>query len=360
MSGLSQGMSSNDAAQYQSVLASTQAQLERKFRDPNDPQLYERRKELLGILSKKFGGVSKAPTSFRALVQKIITGQKLMAKAKQFLKTKAQRELLQDMLDTLSTYFPTGYGVINRQGKSIRFSKRNRLEVINRSRRSGQPFFSHYDTWLYLSYEQAVPAGTHRPFAPGHRSWIRLYVHNLQDQPANYVAGAVIHELMHMALHRFRSIEAKFGTEAARNFPTSAAGALLDVSAFASHRRTMEKHFLTFVDFLNRQPHRSQGNPLGQETASMWADHLVDEIMSYVFQSRVTLAIAEVEAQKMGIGIATGFVPFQFLRDYFRKYWLKEPKDLAVLKTKGAEQIFSNMKNDLEKLVNVMETHVGP
>ena len=82
--------------------------------------------------------------------------------------------------------------------------------------------------------------------------------------------------------------------------------------------------------------------------------------MSYVLQTRVTLAVAEVEAQKKGIGIATGFVPVQFLRDYFRKYWLKDPKDLAVLKTKGAEQIFTNMKKDLEKLVNVIEAHVGP
>jgi len=417
ISGFSQGATGDEAAQYQNILASTQAQLERKFRDPNDPRLYERRKELrrlfnsvpnafarelyerleskndplgklfryklatptrnelLGILSKKFGASSKAPTSSRAkvtgtgkrpsrqerrLVQKIIIGQKLMVRAKQYLKTKAQRELLQDMIDTQSTFFPTGYGVINTQGKAKRFSKRNRLEVINKSGSPGQPFFFHYDTRLYLSDEPSIAGGKHRPFAPGHRSWIRLYVRHLHDQPVNYVAGAVVHELMHMALHRFRSIEAKFGTEAARNYPPSAAGTLLDVSAFASHRRTMERHFSTFVDFLNRQPHRSQGNQLKPETASLWADHLVDEIMSYVLQTRVTLAVAEVEAQKKGIGIATGFVPVQFLRDYFRKYWLKDPKDLAVLKTKGAEQIFTNMKKDLEKLVNVIEAHVGP
>jgi hypothetical protein len=212
---------------------------------------------------------------------------------------------------------------------------------------------------LYLSLQNSTAAGLHRPFAPNNRNWIQLYITHLENETVNFVAEAVVHELMHMALHRFRSIQSIYGKDPAANFPSGEAGALLDISSFASHHQSMEKHFLTLVEHLNRQPHRASSLPLESGIASQWADHLVDEVMAFVFQDRVKIAIARVEARGKGIAVIV-FEPTQFLRNYFQKYWLKNPDDRAFISSDGAKKIFGKMSTDLEKLVSAVEAQIGP
>lgn len=63
---------------------------------------------------------------------------------------------------------------------------------------------------------------------------------------------------------------------------------------------------------------------------------------------------------KTRIGVSQQLVPMQFLRDYFRNYWLSDPKDRAALRTKDADGVFATMEADLLKLVAAVETHAGP
>jgi len=410
--GLGQMGSAGDEERYQAIVTQVQAQLERKFRDPNDPGLYERRKELrrlfglvptpysktlydrlhskadslgqlfryklatatrnemLVILRNKFDGIQPSPTipgskvtpitkistQVQKLARKLALAKQLLGKASKFLKTKAQRDLFHDMLYVLSTFVPSGYGVMDKQGKVIQSSKRNRLEVLDKTLSARQPTY-FYDTWLHLSLQESTAAGLHRPFAPNNRNWIRLYITHLENEPVSSVAEAVIHELMHMALHRFRSIQSVYGKDPAKNLPTREAGALLDISSFATHRQAMEKHFLILVEHLNRQPHRASSLPLESGIASQWADHLVDEVMSFVFQDRVKIAIARVEAKGKGIAVIV-FEPTQFLRNYFQKYWLKNPDDRAFINSEEARKILDKLTPELRKLVGAVESQM--
>jgi hypothetical protein len=245
---------------------------------------------------------------------------------------------------------------MDKQGTVIQSSKRNRLEVLDKTLSARQPTY-FYDTWLHLSLQESTAAGLHRPFASNNRNWIRLYITHLENEPVGSVADALVHELMHMALHRFRSIQSIYGKDPAINFPSREAGALLDTSSLASHRQAMEKHFLILVEELNRQPHRG-GLPLEPGIASQWADHLVDEVMAFVFQDRVKIAIARVEARGKGLVVPV-FSSIQFLRDYFQKYWLRKPDDRAFILSEEGRKMLSKMTPELEKLVSVAKAQIG-
>lgn len=279
-----------------------------------------------------------------------------------FLATSAQQDLLREVVGILGAFLPSGYGVIDKNGKLIKSSTRYRTEVLPKSPPRGVPFYFHHDTWLFLSYQKSNAAGRQRPFAPGHRNWIYLYANNLGSDTAT-LARVLIHEMTHMLGHRYRSIEEKFGAKVARKIPTQAAGALLDRSALDPLRRVMELHFLRLVEFLNRQPHRAGKGRMAQlsnTVATNWGTHVVEEVLAFVFTERATGALAQFHARKSGIGVSQALVPMQFLKDYFRNYWLSDPQDRAALKTKDAERVFSTMEADLLKLVGAVEKHVGP
>ena len=279
-----------------------------------------------------------------------------------FLTTSAQQDLLTEMLAILTAFFPTGYGVMDKDGNVIKSSTRYRTEVIPKSPPRDVPFYFHHDTWLFLSYQRADAAGRQRPFSPGHRNWIYLYAPNLSsDTPS--LARVLIHEMTHMLSHRYRSIEEKFGARLAGEIPTSAAGALLNRGSFDPLRLTMEQHFLKLVDFLNRQPHRAGMGSMAllpSAVATDWGTHVVEEVLAFVFTERATWALAQYQARKTGMGLSQALVPMQFLKDYFRNYWLSEPKDRAALKTKDADRVFVTMEADLMKLVEAVKKHVGP
>jgi hypothetical protein len=295
------------------------------------------------------------------LAKAIDTAIREIGQSMKFLATSAQKDLLSEIVAILGTYFPTGYGVIDSAGKVIKSSARYRTEVSPKSPPRGAPFYFHHDTWLLLSYQISGSAGRQRPFAPGHRNWIYLCAANLSSDAAT-LAMVLIHETVHMLGHRYRSIEEKFGAKIASETPTKAAGALLNRSAFDPLRRVMEQHFLTLVDLLNRQPHRAQGGSFAQvprTIATTWSVHVVEEVLAFVFTERATWALAQYQASKTRIGLSQKLVPMQFLKTYFRNYWLSDPKDRAALKTKEADQVFGTMETDLLKLVDAVRKHIG-
>jgi len=279
-----------------------------------------------------------------------------------YLTTAAQQDLLREIVAILGVFLPSGYGVMDRAGTVLKTSARYRTEVIPMSPPRDVPFYFHHDTWLFLSYRKSSVAGRQRPFTPGHRNWIYMCAGNLTfDVPT--LAEVLVHEAVHMLGHRYRSIEEKFGARVAGETPTAAAGALLNRSSFDPFRTTMEKHFADLVAFLNRQPHRASGGSMAVLPASVvkgWAAHLVEEGLAFVFTERATLALARYQAKKTGIGLSQSVVPMQFLKRYFRNYWLSDPKDEAALKTKDADRVFKSMEADLLALIAAIGKHIGP
>jgi hypothetical protein len=58
--------------------------------------------------------------------------------------------------------------------------------------------------------------------------------------------------------------------------------------------------------------------------------------------------------------VSQNLVPIQFLKDYFRNYWLSDPMDRAALKTRDATKVFATMEGDLMNLVDAVKQHIGP
>ena len=285
-----------------------------------------------------------------------------IAASSQFLATSAQRDLLGEIVNVLSAFFPTGYGVLDAKGRVLKSAKRYRTEVLSPSPRGSRPFFFHHDTWLFVSYAKGRPAGMQRPFAPGHRCWIYLCAVNLTASVAD-LAPVLVHETIHMLGHRYRSVEEKYGAAIAGATPTKAAGALLVRSGFDPRRRAMELRFAPLVEFLNRQPHRAAHGRMGQlpsTVAAMWGEHVVEELLAFIFTERATWALAQLHARRSGIGASQNLVPMQFLQNYFRHYWLTDPNDAAAIGTKAGLAILAAMETDLLALAAAVQTHVGP
>ena len=278
------------------------------------------------------------------------------------LATAAQQDLLREIIAILGVFLPTGYGVMDKRGAVLKASARYRTEVIPKSPPRDVPFYFHHDTWLFLSYGKSTAAGKHRPFQPGHRNWVYLFPANLtSDVPT--LAQVLIHEMVHMLGHRYRSIEQKFGARVAGETPTAVAGALLNRTSFDPFRAVMEKHFADLVAFLNRQPHRAAGGSMAKLPVSVtviWAAHLIEEALAFVFTERATLALAEALASRRRPGISKGLVPMEFLRTYFRTYWLTDAKDAAALKGKGGDRVFQPMEADLLSLIAAVRKQLGP
>lgn len=285
-----------------------------------------------------------------------------LAAASPNLATPAQRDLLGEVVNVLSAFFPSGHGVLDAGGRILKSAQRYRTEVLSPMSRGSQPFYFHHDTWLYLSFANAHMAGMQRPFAPGHRCWIYLCASNLSADVAT-LAMVLVHETIHMLGHRYRSVEEKFGAAVAGATPSTAAAALLVRSGFDALRRAMEARFTPLVEFLNRQPHRAAHGRMGQlpsTVAAMWGAHVVEELLAHVFTERATWALARLQARRTGIGASQSLVPMQFLREYFRNYWLTDPNDAAAIATKAGRAILAAMQTDLLALVAAVQKHVGP
>jgi hypothetical protein len=285
-----------------------------------------------------------------------------LGRALGYLATAAQQDLLREIIAILGVFLPKGYGVMDQRDAVLKPSARYRTEVIAKSPPRDVPFYFHHDTWLFLRHGKSTAAGMQRPFQPGHRNWVYLFPANLSsDVPT--LARVLVHEMVHMLGHRYRSIEQKFGARVAGETPTAAAGALLNQKAFDPHRAVMERHFADLVAFLNRQPHRATGGSMAAlpvSVAASWAAHLIEEVLAGVFTDRATLALARYEVSKRGAGISQELVPMEFLRTYFRTYWLPDARDAAALKGKGGDRVFQPMEADLLSLVAAAGKHIGP
>jgi len=285
-----------------------------------------------------------------------------LAAASPYLATAAQRDLLGEVVNVLSAFFPTGHGVLDAAGRMLKSAQRYRTEVLSPTSRGSQPFYFHHDTWLHISFAKANAAGMQRPFAPGHRCWIYLCALRLTGDVAT-LAMVLVHETIHMLGHRYRSVEDKFGAAVAGATPSKAAAALLVRSGFDARRRAMETRFTPLVEFLNRQPYRAVHGRMGQlpsTVAGIWGAHVVEELLAYVFTERATWALAQLQARRSGVGASQNLVPMQFLQDYFRNYWLTDPNDAAAIGTKAGRAILAAMETDLLALAAAVQKHVGP
>jgi hypothetical protein len=298
-----------------------------------------------------------------ARVGRILTeALQLASVAIPFLKTAAQQELLQLMIEVLRTFFPTGHGTVNQQGDVVRGSQRHRFETTARRPEEviSRPFV--YDLRLFLSDQDSpFTRGDHRSIG-NWASRVHLYTRRLAgDRPQEMVTTA-IHEMTHMLRSMFRSFETKFGLEPARRFPSHATASLIDLNGFAEHRAKMVRHLATLAAFLEREANVHFDANLAASIAGL----LLEEVLSFVFGVRVGEAMALAEARRTArrtgrpaIGVAWGFVPTEFLKAYIRRHWWPDPALQTALQTTGATAIISNMSGDLQALVSAMEAHVG-
>src|SRR5262245_42250404 len=308
--------------------------------------------------------IGKAGAARISLVAKtMIQASRLATDALPFLKAAAQKELLQQMIEGLQTFFPTGFGILNEKGEAVRGSARLRFETIIRQPGGAvsRPFL--YDVRLFMSDQDApFKSGDHRPIGDW-ASQIRLYARQIAGARPQEMVGVAIHEMTHMLRALVRSFVGKFGAAAAGEFPSRGTAALLNFSGFAANRAKMEGHFAKLVAILERQANvRFEGN-----AASLIADKLLEEVLAYVFTTRVSGAMAEDEARKMakktrgpGIGVGVGFEPMTFLKNYIRRHWLSDPALKAALETTAARRAIADMSDDLRMIVSAMEKQVGP
>lgn len=308
--------------------------------------------------------ISKVGTDRINLVAKTMTqALQLATDALPFLKAAAQKELLQQMIEGLRTFFPTGFGILNEKGEAVKGSARLRFETIIRQPGGAvlRPYL--YDVRLFMSDQNApFKSGDHRPIGD-RASQIRLYARQVASARPQEMVGVAIHEMTHMLRALVRSFEGKFGAAAASEFPSRGTARLLNFSGFAANRAKMEGHFERFVSVLERQANvRFERN-----VASFIADKLLEEVLAYVFTARVGEAIAEVDARKMakktgapGVGISVGFAPMTFLKNYIRRHWLSDPALKTALETAAAQRPIADMSDDLRAIVGAMETQVGP
>jgi hypothetical protein len=323
------------------------------------------------------GGFGKPPTSAKAaptiskvaadrinlVAKKMTQALQLATEAAPFLKTAAQKELLQQMIEGLRTFFPTSFGVLNQQGEAVKGSARLRFETIIRQPGGAisRPYL--YDVRLFMSdQDSSFASGDHRAIGDW-ASRIQLYARQLSGHRPQEMVGVAIHEMTHMLRALVRSFVGRFGAAAAGEFPSRGTASLLNFSRFAGHHAKMEGHFARLLAVLERQANvRFQGN-----WASFIADHLLEEVLAYVFTQRVSEAMAAVDASKMakktggpGIGVSVGFAPMQFLKDYIRRHWLRDPALKPALETTEAQRVIGGMSDDLRAIVSAMEAQVGP
>jgi hypothetical protein len=308
--------------------------------------------------------ISKVGADRINLVAKTMTrALQLATDALPFLKTAAQKELLQQMIEGLRTFFPTGFGILNEKGEAVKGSARLRFETIIRQPGGAvsRPYL--YDVRLFMSDQDApFKGGDHRSIGDW-ASRIQLYARQISGARPQEMVGVAIHEMTHMLRALVRSFVGKFGVAAAGEFPSRGTAALLNFSGFAANRAKMEGHFARLVAILERQANiRFEGN-----VASLIADKLLEEVLAYVFTTRVGEAMAEDEARKMakktrgpGIGVGVGFEPMTFLKNYIRRHWLSDPALKAALETTAAQRAIADMSDDLRVIVGAMEKQVGP
>jgi hypothetical protein len=129
----------------------------------------------------------------------------------------------------------------------------------------------------------------------------------------------------------------------------------------------LQQHFSILLNYLEREQGISvRSAEMALDPASLIAGMAVEEVLANLYRKQVSLAIAQVEAEKAAArtsrsaaAIATGFVPTRFLKDYLRHHWIRSLKDSDALKTPKAEGIMKNIGADLFKLVSAVESHLA-
>jgi hypothetical protein len=267
---------------------------------------------------------------------------------------------LDQTVDVLQQFFPSGYGIRNARGQDVERSTRVRKFYTVRDPRTivSRPFL--YDVYLYLSHEPSESAGGQfrSTSSGGH---IILFTNQLSGQSPEAIASLLVHEIVHMFSDMRRKMGDMRGAQAAARVPTSGASALLDPRAVATERQPMEGHFERLIRYLNAQDLSTFDDFPVEETADRWADLLVEEVLAYLFSDTVEEAVATYQAQQQarsggpGVGVTPGsLVPMRFLKNYLTEFWIHDPQHRTALNTAGATRIIEEMEPDLRALVNAV------
>jgi hypothetical protein len=122
----------------------------------------------------------------------------LAAGALPFLKTAAQKELLQQMIDGLGTFFPTGFGILNEKGDAVKGSARLRFETVIRQPGGAisRPYL--YDVRLFMSDQDSPFAGGDQRSIGDWASRIHLYARSMSGARPQEIVDVGIHEMAHM------------------------------------------------------------------------------------------------------------------------------------------------------------------
>jgi len=257
---------------------------------------------------------------------------------------------------------------MDKDGKVVLKSVRPWIEAsYQRGQTPNIPF--RYEVQLFLSRQKSdFAAGDHRYQGGRNASQIRLYSNRLAGRSVNELGSVLIHEMVHMLASLRRSLEAREGQAVADAFPTTKAAVLLNSNKFVDHRKVLERHFATLLNHLEREHGIIVRYTIQDRTpASLIAELAVEEVIAYVFDASVSVAMAGVEAAttakatgKPAIKLARGFEPRQFVKDYLRYHWISDPRVEAAFKTQGVIQVLKSMEPDLLRLVGAVESNLTP
>jgi hypothetical protein len=279
------------------------------------------------------------------------------------------RQLMQESGNVIANFFPSGYGVMDSNGRVTSGSTRTDLYTTVRSGSTGVGMPFEFRVYAYLSHETGGTAAGRYVRMGNLGGRIIFFINHLTGVSVEEVAELMAHELFHMWAHAQRVMRERFGDEAAGQLPTRAAARILDPGRFSAHRRTMQTHFTTLIGYLDAEQRRRGVLLLGRsvsERADRWADLVVEEVSAYVYgvcaREAITTEHTRRTAASTGapaVGIGSFFNAVPFLRSYIRDHWLQDPADRTALDQPRGRSLLTGMRDDILALKSAVESHIG-
>jgi hypothetical protein len=279
------------------------------------------------------------------------------------------RQLMQESGNVMANFFPSGYGVLDSNGRVTRASTRTDLYTTVRSGSMGVGMPFEFRVYVYLSHETGgAAAGRYVPQGNlGGR--IIFYINHITGVAVDEVAELMAHELFHMWAHAQRVMRERFGDEAAGQLPNRAAARILDPGRFSAQRRTMRTHFTSLIGYLDAEQRRRGALIVGRsvsERADRWADLVVEEVGAYVYGVCAMEAIVTEQTRRTAastgapaVGIGSFFDAVSFLRNYIRNHWLQDPDDRTALDQPRGRSLLAGMRDDILALKSAVESYIG-
>ncbi len=333
--------------------------------------------ELTHVVQQKPGRpgayIQRKPKALKKQDKKVAT---LLASAIGFLRASQKHIKIQGVkeladksnkiLDLFS--LPQNFGLIGRNGRHIKTSKKARLESIFKPKGYMSRVFV-FDLTIYLSKEPTeAAAGRYTPMG----DWggkIRLFSEHLANRSTDQISKLIAHEIFHMWSHIQEIISNKYGSDFAALVPTKEASKLLNNKSFSTYRNKMESHFKNLIFFLNTRQ-RQLGSLVHRsppEIATNWSDLVVEEVGANLYADCIADAVATEQSKlaakkagpgKGGVSFYQRSDPVTFLRNYIRNHWLSNTTDRTILDSQEGKRHLNRMRDDITKLRNAIKAQM--